>query len=97
MIREPESDTVDDFESTYPNLQPFNDTNDVDYYITFAWNDIDSVPSTFRIGNEQRTTAIRMGNNESYFNAKLEESVQYCIYSTVHYLSQDGIVSYTQN
>ena len=82
---------TDDFESTYPNSQPYSSHGNRDYYITAGWND--DVPATFEVGDETTTTATRNGNEEEYFNAKLANGRSYCIYVMVHSLSDIGNVS----
>ena len=82
---------VDDFELTYPNLQPYDSRDGRDYYITAGWNE--EIPNTFMIGDRSRTSAIRTGIMEEYFNAALENGQSYCFYVTVHAQSDVGNVS----
>ena len=93
VVLDPDPDfdiVVDDFEITYPNLQPY-DSRDGDYYITAGWNE--DIPNTFVIGDRRTTSAIRNGIMEEYFNAELENGQSYCFYVTAHVQSDIGGVS----
>lgn len=85
---DPDSDfnfTVDEFDTFYPNLQPYEDRENNRYYIAAAWEDLSSIPiDEFEIGDESRTNASRSGMNESYFNAELEPDTSYCLYLLIH-------------
>ena len=51
---------VDDFNSTYPNIQPYESRGDNRYYIAAAWNDVSEVPNRFTAGDESRAMAMRV-------------------------------------
>ena len=85
---------VDDFNSTYPNVQPYESRGDNRYYIAAAWNDVSEVPNRFTAGDESRTMAMRSGVNETYFNAKLDRFTPHCYYVIIHHILSIGDVSY---
>ena len=98
VVRDPMSSERDSFVTTiYPDLQPYNESSEINYYITFAWNNIQEVPPSFRVGNQQRTNAIRDEKNETYFNARLSRRTNYCYYTVIHYLSPTAMVSVHTN
>ena len=67
----------------YPDLEPFSETSDLNYYVTAAWNNEDLIPDNFVIGDESTITALRRGVNENYENVKLQSFTDYCIYAKV--------------
>ena len=95
VVPDPDSDFdfgMDDFTSTYPNVQPYNNRGSNRYYITFAWNNVSEVPESFVVGDESSTTANRSGEEETYFNAELQRSTTHCTYVLVHYFPDDSDV-----
>ena len=85
---------VDNFDETYPNLQPYNNRGSNKYYIAAGWNKASSIPEDFEAGDESRTTAVRNGVEENYFNAKLKPETLYCFYILINYASEFGNVSF---
>lgn len=75
--------STDDVGTLYPNLEPYNERGDLDYYITAAWNNEEVIPDNFTVGDKSTTFATRNGMNESYFNARLESATSYCVYVQV--------------
>ena len=76
--------TRDDFDTAYPNLQPYASRGSNSYYITAAWNDPNDVPNSFNVGDEVTRIAIRNGRRETYLNAKLSRGTQYCVYIVIN-------------
>ena len=76
--------TRDDFDTAYPNLQPYASRGSSSYYITAAWNDPNDVPKSFKVGDKVTRTASRNGTQETYFNAKLSRDTPYCVYIMMH-------------
>ena len=84
---------VNDFDETYPNLQPHGNRGKNRYYIAAGWNNASLVPDDFKAGDKRRTTAIRNGVEENYYNAELDTSTTYCFYLLIHHESDVGGVS----
>ena len=74
---------IEDFTELYPNLQPYDENSDVNYYIAAAWNNEEDVPENFTVGDESTVDAVRNGVNENYLNAALRRFTSYCIYVEV--------------
>ena len=68
------------FDATYPDLGPYQERGDKEYYIAAAWNEIENIPSNYVIGDRSTTTAINQGMAEEYYNAELKSSTDYCYY-----------------
>ena len=74
---------IEDFTELYPNLQPYDENSNVNYYITAAWNEEEDVPGNFTVGDGSTVSAVRNGVNENYLNAALRRFTSYCIYAEV--------------
>ena len=97
VVPDPDMDfnpEVDNFNSVYPNVQPYESREGNRYYITAAWNDVTDVPDRFTAGDESTTMAMRSDVNETYFNAELDRFTPHCYYVVVHHISSIGDVSY---
>ena len=75
--------STDDLATLYPDLEPYDERGNLSYYITAAWNDEESIPNNFTVGDESSVVATRNGTDESYFNARLERATSYCVYVQV--------------
>ena len=76
--------SVTNFDTQYPNIQPYVSRGNNGYYITAAWNNHDSVPHDFTVGDHSNSIAVRNRTKETYYNAKLKRKTPYCIYIVVH-------------
>ena len=79
-----------------PNQSMFEDAGPYDaqdleqtYYITAAWSDAASVPTSFIIGNGSTTEVL----GDTYLNARLASGTEYAVFYRVQIESDDGSVS----
>ena len=82
-----------DFETEYPNVQPYDSRGNKQYYIAAGWNNELLIPDDFSAGDKTRTTAIRNGVEENYYNAELNPETTYCLHLLLNYNSEVGNVS----
>ncbi len=82
-----------DFETEYPNVQPYDNRGDNQYYIAAGWNNELLIPDDFSAGDKTRTTAIRNGVEETYYNVELNPETTYCLYILLNYVSEVENVS----
>ena len=96
VVPDPDSNFMlglNDFDTTYPDLQPYDDRGSNRYYIAAGWNNGSLVPEDFTAGDERVTTAFRNGIEERYFNAELKPLTTYCFYVLLNHMSEVGNVS----
>ncbi len=84
---------VEDFEIKYPNVQPYDNRGNNQYYIAAGWNNESLIPDDFSAGDKTRTAAIRNGVEETYYNAELSTYKSYCFYVMISYQLVVGGVS----
>lgn len=78
---------TENFDATFADPTPYNEKGDKSYYIAAGWSEMENLPTEFELGDERRTSAIRNGVEEEYFNAELSPSTDYCYYILAHYVS----------
>ncbi len=83
---------VDDFDTTYPDIQPYNNRGSNRYYIAAGWNNGSLVPEDFTIGDKSVTMAYHNGIEETYLNAELKPLTSYCFYVLINHMSEIGNV-----
>ena len=83
-----------DFLESPPNSSQFDDAGPFDenlhqtYYITAAWDNSSSVPSSFLIGDESTTEV----NGTTYVNGRLRQGRQYAVFYRIEIVSDNAEV-----
>ena len=93
MITENFQNGATDFETEYPNVQPYDSRGNNQYYIAAGWNNELLIPDDFSAGDKTRTTAIRNGVEENYYNAELNPETTYCLHLLLNCNYEVGNVS----